>query len=108
LSPRLFASILGVIAILAGLIGMGAEINIYAEGEHANCGTVFNHEADIDGVRQDDQLGSLVGPDTDRAGACEDAVGDRKMWMIPLAVVGVVVLLGGILIRTRPSIPTPI
>jgi hypothetical protein len=107
-SPRLFASIIGAIAILAGLIVMGSEINIDAQGEHVNCGTVFNNEGDIAGVSQDDQLGSIVGPKTDRAGACRDAVSSRKIWTIPLAIVGVVVLLGGILIRTRPSTPTPI
>jgi hypothetical protein len=60
-SPRLFASIIGAIAILAGLIVMGSEINIDAQGEHVNCGTVFNNEGDIAGVSQDDQLGSIVG-----------------------------------------------
>jgi hypothetical protein len=65
--------------------------------------TVFNNEGDIAGVSQDDQLGSIVGPKTDRAGACRDAVSSRKIWTIPLAIVGVVVFLGGILIRTSYS-----
>jgi hypothetical protein len=106
MSPRLFASIIGVIAILAGLVFMGSEIDISAQGEHVNCGTVFNNEGDIAGVRQDDQLGSIMGPKTDRAGECEDAVSTRKLWTIPLAIVGAVVLLGGILIRVKPSAPT--
>lgn len=95
----MFICILGAVAALAGFIALGAEISVGS----SQCGTVMNHDGDIAGLRQDDTLGSLAsGRELDSAGKCTDAINARMVWAIPLAVVGSVALLGGLVVRTRP------
>jgi hypothetical protein len=106
-SPRLFACLVGAIALIAGLIGLMADIstNDPREPQTLKCGNVFNHQANLDGMRQDDQLSSIFHNDTGHEAACKGAIRDREIWTIPLAVVGAVALLGAFAIRVKPSNP---
>jgi hypothetical protein len=101
-SPRLFACSTGAIALIAGLM---ADISTDAphDSQTLKCGTVLNHQGNLDGMRQDDQLSSIVNNDTGHESACKDAIRNREIWTIPLAAVGAVVLLGAVVIRVRPS-----
>jgi hypothetical protein len=71
-SPRLFACLIGAIALIAGLIGLMADISTDAphDSQTLKCGTVLNHQGNLDGMRQDDELSSIVNNDTGHESAC--------------------------------------
>jgi hypothetical protein len=93
-----FGALLGGVAVIVALIFLANSVSTeYESGVFGrvttDCGTVFS-------------------PDDTKSGppaeACDDAIGARKAWTLPVGIGGLVVLAAALLIRTptRPTQPT--
>ena len=97
----------GVVALIAGVIGLLVPVSVSGtDGQSISCGNGF--ATDLSAARaEDDKSGKnipIIGEvlsDTDYVAKCESAVSSRRTWAIPLVVVGVLAIVGGLLLGGR-------
>jgi len=98
----------GVVLLLAGVIGLLVPVSVSdGSGGSVACGNGV--AADLSAARSaNDKNGANIPilnqllPHTDYVAQCQSAVSGRRMWAIPLAVVGVIGIGGALLVR-RPA-----
>lgn len=96
----------GAVLLLAGVIGLLAPVSISdGNGHSIGCGNAVAE--DLSGARSANNnsvanipILNQVVPHTDYVAQCQSSVGSRRMWSIPLAVVGLIAI-GGILLTGR-------
>ena len=97
----------GAVLLLAGVIGLLAPVSISdGNGHDIGCGNAF--ATDLSAARNANNTSvanvpilNQVVPHTDYVAKCQSAVGSRRAWTIPLAVVGIVVIGGTFLVRRQ-------
>ncbi|MCV7051359.1 aminopeptidase [Mycobacterium heidelbergense] len=95
----------GAALLLAGVIGLLVPVSVSdPNGNSISCGNGV--AADLSAARSaNDKNGANIPilnqvlPHTDYVAQCQSAVSGRRMWTIPLAVVGVVAVGGALLVR---------
>ncbi|MCT7661453.1 aminopeptidase [Mycobacterium deserti] len=99
--------LVGAVVLVIGVIGLLMPVSIPGpDNQKIGCGNAV--AADTSSAQQADNrnpvnlpiLNELV-PHTDYAAQCQSAVGDRRTWTIPVAVIGLVVLLGSFFVGGR-------
>lgn len=97
----------GAVVLAVGLIGLLMPVSIAGpDGQEIGCGNAVAEdnsaarEADSNNPVNLPVINEIV-PHTDYVAQCESAVSDRRTWTIPVAVVGVVLLVGGFLVGGR-------
>ena len=97
----------GAVILLVGVIGLLMPVSIAGpDSQKIGCGNAV--AADDSAAREADSsnpvnlpvINELV-PHTDYVAQCQTAVSDRRMWSIPVAIVGLVVLAGGFVVGGR-------
>lgn len=89
----------GVAALLVGIIALLVPVSVSGPDSSIGCGNGIS--ADLSEARQVDEqnpanlpiLDQIV-PSRDFVAECESAVSSRRSWAIPVAVVGVVLVVG--------------
>jgi hypothetical protein len=99
-TARRLALVLGAIILVAGVIGLLMPVSVSdSDGRSVGCGNALVADkagaqaATNDGVGGVPILNQIV-PHTDFVALCDSAVGSRRSWAIPVAVVGALVLVG--------------
>jgi hypothetical protein len=100
----------GAVLLLAGVIGLLAPVSVSdSNGCSVSCGNGI--ATDLSGARNaNDRNGANIPilnqviPHTDFVAQCQSSVNGRRMWAIPLAVIGVVAV-GGALLMGRHGAP---
>jgi hypothetical protein len=95
----------GAVLLLAGVIGLLVPVTVSnSNGGTVSCGNGI--ATDLSGARDaNDKNGAnipilnQVVPHTDFVAQCQSSVSGRRMWAIPLAVLGVVAIGGALLVR---------
>jgi hypothetical protein len=105
-SVRRLIMVVGAVLLLAGVIGLLIPVAV-PEGGGSNGGSIGCGNAlasNLQSARSaDDKTGAnipIVGqlvPHTDYVSECQSALSSRRSWSIPLAVVGLVVVVGAAL-----------
>lgn len=105
--------IIGVCAVLllAGVIGLLVPVTVAnSNGGTISCGNGI--ATDLAGARNaDDKNGANIPilnqfiPHTDFVAQCESATASRRMWTIPLTVIGLVGVAGALLARRTEGAP---
>ena len=97
----------GAVLLLAGVIGLLAPVSVSdGNGHSIGCGNAFATDlsaarnANNNSVANVPILNQVV-PHTDYVAECQSAVGGRRTWTIPLAVVGIIAIAGALLMRER-------
>jgi hypothetical protein len=98
----------GAVLLLAGVIGLLVPVSVSdGNGGSVACGNAVAE--DLSAARSaNDKNGANIPivnqllPHTDYVAQCQSAVSGRRMWTIPLAVVGVIAIGGALLVR-RPA-----
>jgi hypothetical protein len=97
----------GAVVLIIGLIGLLVPVSVAGpEGRDIGCGNAI--AADDSAAREADDsnpvnlpiVNELV-PHTDYAAQCASAVSERRTWSIPVAIVGLVVIAGGLFLGGR-------
>lgn len=99
----------GAVVLVIGLAGLLMGVSISGpDGQKIGCGNAI--AADDSAARQADSANPVnlpilneVVPHTDYAVQCDSAVSDRRMWSIPVAVVGALILAGGFFVSSAPG-----
>jgi predicted cobalt transporter CbtA len=86
MTPRAFAGVLGAIAIIVAIAFLTTPVSLDDDAIH-RCGTVLSPT--------EDQYSDSA------AAACEDAVGDRRAWTVPVGIAGLVVVAGALVVKPR-------
>ncbi|MGB9222817.1 aminopeptidase [Mycobacterium sp.] len=95
------------VLLLVGLIGLLVPVTVSnSNGGTVNCGNGI--ATDLSGARNANNenganipiLGQLI-PHTDFVAQCESSVSSRRTWTIPLAVIGIIGIAGGLVLRPR-------
>lgn len=109
MNGRRLVLVAGAILFIAGVVGLFVPVSISGG---IGCGTAVN--SDVSAARaQDDQnvgnspviqqipIANQVAPKSQFVSQCNSALGDRRLWTIPLTVVGVVIV--GATFARRPQ-----
>ncbi len=95
----------GAVLLLAGVIGLLAPVSI-SDGNGHNIGCGNGIATDLSSARNanDNSVANIpilnqVVPHTDYVAQCQSAVGSRRTWTIPLAVIGIIAIAGALLMR---------
>jgi hypothetical protein len=102
----------GAVLLLAGVIGLLVPVTVSnSNGGTVSCGNGI--AADLSGARSaNDKNGANIPilnqivPHTNFVAECQSAVSGRRMWAIPLAVVGVIGIAGALVARPRQAATT--
>jgi hypothetical protein len=97
----------GAVVLIVGIIGLLMPVSVAGpEGQEIGCGNAL--VADDSAAREADNNNPVnlpiineVVPHTDYAAQCASAVSERRTWSIPVAIVGLVVLVGGFFVGGR-------
>ncbi len=97
----------GAVLLVAGVIALLIPVSITGNGQSIGCGnavaadTSQAESANGQTVADVPILNQIV-PHTDYVAECQHAVSSRRSWAIPLAVIGLLVVAGSLLVpRTR-------
>ncbi len=98
---------LGAVLLLAGVIGLLAPVSVSdGNGHSVGCGNAV--ATDLSAARSANDSGvanipilNQVVPHTDYVAKCQSEVGGRRAWTIPLAVIGIVVIAGALLVQRQ-------
>jgi hypothetical protein len=115
MNARMLLLIVGAGLLIAGVVGLLVPVS--ASGPNGNVGCGNGVASDFSAARdKDSNLGNAAAdvasdaglpgvanqiPQTDYVGACNSALSTRRAWAIPLAIVGLVVAGGALLIGDR-------
>jgi hypothetical protein len=93
----------GAALLVAGVIGLLAPVSV-SDGNGHNIGCGNGAATDLSAARNanDNSVANIpilnqVVPHTDYVAQCQSAVGSRRTWTIPLAVVGLIAIAGTLL-----------
>lgn len=99
MTARRLALVAGAIILVIGVIGLLIPVSVSdSDGRSVGCGNALVADksgaqaATNDGVGGVPILNQLV-PHTDFVALCDSAVGSRRTWAIPVAVIGALVLI---------------
>lgn len=92
ITPRQFATALGVLMAIAGLVALTIPVHTFADS-----GLFGTYEIDC-GTALADNTAALGG---DPLAQCRDALGTRRAWGWPLLLAGVVVAAGAVFVAQR-------
>lgn len=106
MTARRLILLVGAIVLIAGIIALLVPVSASGENGGVGCGNAI--ASDLSTARDKDS-GNLANlpvvsqfvPHTNYASACSSALSTRRAWSIPLAVVGLLVVGGSILVRVR-------
>ncbi|HME47223.1 aminopeptidase [Mycobacterium sp.] len=95
----------GAIVLIAGAVGLLVPVSVSGpSGETIGCGNAV--ASDLSAAQQADgqNLANLpvinqIVPHTSYVADCQSALSHRRAWSIPLAVLGVIVIIGAFVIR---------
>lgn len=105
---RRLIQLAGAVLLLVGVIALLVPVSISGpDNQKIGCGNPI--AADYSAAREADQsnlgnlpiIDELTNADSNYVGECESAVSGRRAWSIPVAIVGLVVLVGGFLVGGR-------
>lgn len=99
--------LVGAVVLVVGVAGLLWPVSIPGPDQQSiGCGNAV--AADYSGAREADSNNPVnlpiineVVPHTDYVAQCESAVSDRRTWTIPVAIIGLVVLVGGFFVGGR-------
>lgn len=97
----------GAVLLLAGIIGLLAPVSVSdGNGHSVGCGNAV--AMDLSSARSANNTNgsnipilNQVIPHTDYVAQCQSSVGSRRMWSIPLAVVGIIAIAAAFLMARR-------
>jgi hypothetical protein len=100
------------VLLLAGVIGLLVPVTVSnSNGGTVSCGNGI--ATDLSGARDaNDKNGANIPilneliPHTDFVAECQSSVSSRRMWTIPLAVIGVIGIAGALVARPRQGAAT--
>ncbi|BBX61991.1 hypothetical protein MSAS_11650 [Mycobacterium saskatchewanense] len=97
----------GAVLLLAGVIGLLVPVSVSDPNGHSvGCGNAVAEDlsearnANNTGVANVPILNQIV-PHTDYVAQCQSAVGSRRTWTIPLAVLGIIAIAGPLLMSRQ-------
>lgn len=104
----------GAVLLVAGVIGLLVPVSVSnSNGGTVSCGNGL--ATNLSSARNaNDQNGANIPilnqliPHTDFVAECQSAVNGRRMWAIPLAVIGVLGIAGALVVRPRQGATTGI
>ena len=109
MTARRLAMVVGAIILVVGIAGLLVPVSVSGDnGESVGCGNALVSDssaaeaANNQGVANVPVLNQIV-PHTDYVALCDSAVGSRRAWAIPVAVVGALVAVGAAVIGGRRS-----
>lgn len=88
----------GAVLLLAGIIGLLAPVSISdGNGHSIGCGNAVATDLSSARTANNNNMSNIpilnqVIPHTDFVAQCQSSVGTRRMWSIPLAVVGIIAI----------------
>ena len=100
----------GAVLLLAGVIGLLAPVSISdGNGHSIGCGNAVATDLSAARNANNNSVANIpilnqVVPHTDYVAQCQSSVGSRRVWAIPLAVVGIIAI-GGTLLMGRQGAP---
>jgi hypothetical protein len=112
MSARRLIIAVGAVLLLAGVIGLLVPVTVSnSNGGTVSCGNGI--ATDLSGARNANDknganlpiLNQLI-PHTDFVAECQSSVSSRRMWTIPLAVIGVIGITGALVARPRQGAAT--
>jgi hypothetical protein len=105
--------LVGVVALVAGVIGLLVPVSI-AGPDNSSIGCGSGLAADLATAQQADNnnpanlpILNQVLPHTNYVTQCQSALSGRRSWTIPVAVIGLVVLAGSFFVGSRPGARAP-
>jgi hypothetical protein len=106
LTARRLILLVAAIVLIAGIIALLVPVSASGENGSVGCGNAI--AGDLSTARDKDN-GNLANlpvvnqfvPHTNYVSACNAALSTRRAWSIPLAVVGLLVMGGALLVRER-------
>jgi hypothetical protein len=104
---RWLIALVGAVVLIVGVVGLLMPVSIAGpDGQSIGCGNAV--AADYSSAREVDSRNPVnlpiideVIPHTDYVAQCQSSVSERRTWSIPVAVIGLVVLVGGFLVGGR-------
>lgn len=104
----------GAVLLVAGVIGLLVPVSVSnSNGGSTSCGNGF--ATDLSAARNANNSNGAnipilnqVIPHTDFVAQCESAVSSRRMWTIPLVVIGIVGIAGALLVRRSQAADTSV
>lgn len=107
MTAQRLAMVVGAILLVVGIAGLLVPVSVSGDdGKSVGCGNALVSDnsdaqaANNQGVANVPVLNQIV-PHTDYVALCESAVGNRRSWTIPVAVVGALVAIGGAVLGGR-------
>jgi hypothetical protein len=99
--------LVGAVLLVAGVIALLVPVSVSnGNGGNVGCGNAV--ASDLSGARSENSNGvanipilNQVVPHTDYVAECESSLSSRRTWSIPLAVVGLIGVAGGLLAGGR-------
>jgi hypothetical protein len=106
LTARRLILLVGAIVLIAGIVALVVPVSASGENGSVGCGNAI--AGDLSTARDKDN-GNLANlpvvnqfvPHTNYVSACTSALSTRRGWSIPLAVTGLLVMGGSLLVRER-------
>ena len=106
MTARRLILLVGAIALIAGIVALLVPVSASGENGSVGCGNAI--ASDLSTARDKDN-GNLANlpvvnqfvPHTNYVSACNSALSTRRGWSIPLAVIGLLVMGGSLLVRER-------
>ncbi|OBA90252.1 aminopeptidase [Mycobacteriaceae bacterium 1482268.1] len=107
MNARRLILIVGAVVLVAGVIALLVPVSITGDGKSIGCGnavaadTSAAESANGQSVAGVPVLNEIL-PHTDYVAECNHALSSRRSWSIPLAIVGLLVVAGSLVVpRTR-------
>ena len=97
----------GAVLLLAGVIGLLAPVSISdGNGHPIGCGSAVATDLSAARSANNNSVASVpilnqVVPHTDYVAQCQSSVSSRRMWSIPVAVLGIIAIGGTLLMRRQ-------
>jgi hypothetical protein len=99
-------TIVGTMILIAGIVGLNypVEADVSMAGVPIPCGTALT--ANLESARHVDDFSRMFpapegGPRSDAVGSCQSKLSVRRMWAIPVAALGVLVMAIAVVNRFR-------
>jgi hypothetical protein len=119
MNARMLVLVAGAVLLIAGVIGLLIPVSANGGGDKSvGCGSALvsdlsqaqaednnlsNKGADIAKDNGLPGVAPMIPGQTNYVGACDSALGSRRAWTIPLAVVGLLVVGGSFFVRGRTA-----
>jgi hypothetical protein len=107
---RRLVLLVGAVALVVGIIGLLVPVSVSdSNGGSLGCGNAAisdlssAREADNKSVASIPILNQIV-PHTDFVAECQSALSGRRLWTIPVTVIGAIALVAALFVRGRRSV----